>query len=119
MKIASMAEAYEINVAPHNLYSPLATMMSAHFCAAIPNLRTMEIDGDVAPWYHDLVTHAPNIENGQLVLPSGQGWGTGVNEDTLRAHPPAYQDDGAGWRITGERLEFSGRRAPGSVRPGF
>ncbi len=31
LKIAAMADAYEINVAPHNFYGHLATMMSAHF----------------------------------------------------------------------------------------
>ena len=29
LKIATMADAYEVNVAPHNFYSHLATMMSA------------------------------------------------------------------------------------------
>jgi galactonate dehydratase len=37
-RIATLAEAYEINVAPHNYYGHLASLMSAHFCAAIPNL---------------------------------------------------------------------------------
>ena len=60
MKIASMADAYEVNVAPHNFYSPLATTISAHFCAAVPNLRIMEIDHDVVPWYDDLVTVPPH-----------------------------------------------------------
>jgi L-alanine-DL-glutamate epimerase-like enolase superfamily enzyme len=39
-----MADAYEVNVAPHNFYSHLATMMSAHFAAVVPNLRIMEFD---------------------------------------------------------------------------
>ena len=42
MKIAAMAEAYETNVAPHNFYGNLSTLMSAHFCAAVPNFRVME-----------------------------------------------------------------------------
>ena len=32
MKIAAAAEAYEVNVAPHNFYGHLCTMMNAHFC---------------------------------------------------------------------------------------
>ena len=35
MKIAAMAEAYEVNCAPHNFYGHMSTLMSAHFCAAI------------------------------------------------------------------------------------
>jgi galactonate dehydratase len=49
MKIAAMAEAYEVNCAPHNFYGHMSTLMSAHFCAAIPNFRIMEIDVDDDP----------------------------------------------------------------------
>ena len=35
MKIATAAEAFEVNIAPHNFYGHLATMMNAHFAAAI------------------------------------------------------------------------------------
>lgn len=41
MKIAAAAEAHEVNVAPHNFYGHLCTMMNAHFAAAVPNLRIM------------------------------------------------------------------------------
>lgn len=88
MKIAAMAEAYEINVAPHNFYGHLSTLMSAHFCAALPNFRIMEIDIDDVPWKDDLVSEPPKIENGHLLLPSGPGWGAEVNEEAIRAHPP-------------------------------
>ena len=88
MKIAAMAEAYEINVAPHNFYGHLSTLMSAHFCAALPNFRIMEIDIDDVPWKDELVTRPPVIEDGHLVLPTGPGWGADVNEAAVRAHPP-------------------------------
>ncbi|HJQ56249.1 MAG TPA: mandelate racemase/muconate lactonizing enzyme family protein [Vineibacter sp.] len=87
VKIAAMAEAYEINCAPHNFYGHLSTLMSAHFCAAIPNFRVMEIDIDDVPWKDDLVTHPPVIENGQLQVPTRPGWGADVNEAAVRAHP--------------------------------
>ncbi len=88
VKIAAMADAYEMNVAPHNFYSPLATLMSAHFCAIVPNLRIMEIDPDTVPWYDELVTVPPRIEHGHILLPEGLGWGAEVNEAAVRAHPP-------------------------------
>ncbi|MBI4638565.1 MAG: mandelate racemase/muconate lactonizing enzyme family protein [Candidatus Rokubacteria bacterium] len=88
LKIAAMADAYEVNVAPHNFYGHLATMMNAHFCAVVPNFRIMEIDPDTVPWYDDLVTAKPAIEDGHLCLPTGPGWGTEVNEAAVRAHPP-------------------------------
>jgi len=88
LKIAAMADAYEVNVAPHNFYGHLATMMNAHFCAVVPNFRIMEIDPDRVPWYDDLVTVTPVIENGHLLLSDAPGWGTEVNEEAVRAHPP-------------------------------
>ena len=88
LKIAAMAEPYEINVAPHNFYGHLSTFMSAHFCAVVPHLRIMEIDIDDVPWKDDLVTVPPVIENGYLKLPTGPGWGTDPNEEVIRAHPP-------------------------------
>jgi L-alanine-DL-glutamate epimerase-like enolase superfamily enzyme len=88
LKIAAMADTYEVNVAPHNFYGHLATMMNAHFCAVAPNVRIMEFDVDTVPWYDDLVTAKPTIADGHLLLPTGPGWGTEVNEEAVHAHPP-------------------------------
>ncbi len=89
VKIAAMAEAYEINVAPHNFNGHLGTLMSAHFSAAVANFRVMEIDIDDVPWKDAVVSTVPVVEAGELLLPTGAGWGAEVNEDVLRAHPPA------------------------------
>ena len=93
LKIASLAESFEVNVAPHNFYGHLSTLMSAHFCAAIPNFRIMEIDIDDVPWKDDLVTVPPQIKNGCLVVPDGPGWGAELNEEAIAAHPPTDQSD--------------------------
>ena len=87
VKMAAMADAYEVNVASHNFNGPLANIMSAHFCAAIPNFRIMEFDVDEVPWKTKLLTNPYVIENGELLLPTGAGWGTVVNEAVIRAHP--------------------------------
>jgi galactonate dehydratase len=88
MKIAAAAEAFEVNVAPHNFYGHLCTMMNAHFAAAVPHLRIMEIDIDRLPWDHELFTHVPPIQDGHLVVPDRPGWGTEPNEEAVRARPP-------------------------------
>jgi len=88
MKIAAMADAYEVNVAPHNFNGHIGSLMSAHMCAAIPNFGVMEIDIEDVPWKDELVSPTPKIENGMFVLPSGPGWGVEVNEEVIRAHPP-------------------------------
>lgn len=85
VRIATLADAYEVNVAPHNFYGDLASIMSAHFCAAIPNFRIMELEVDDVPWKSEFVTVPPVVENGQFVVPTGPGWGTDVNEEAVRA----------------------------------
>lgn len=87
LKIAAMADTYETNVAPHNFYGHLATMMNAHFAAVIPNFRILEFDADVVPWHDDLFTVKPTIEQGYMQLPTTPGWGTDVNEKAVSAHP--------------------------------
>jgi L-alanine-DL-glutamate epimerase-like enolase superfamily enzyme len=88
LKIAAMADVYEVNVAPHNFYGHLCSMISAHFSAAVPNVRIMEIDIDSAPWRDEFYTSVPVIENGELVMPTAPGWGIEVNEAAVRARPP-------------------------------
>ena len=63
-------------------------MMSAQFCAAVPNFRIMEIDIDDVPWKDDLVTNPPEIVDGHLIVSDRPGWGTDINEDAIKAHPP-------------------------------
>jgi len=88
MKIANAAEAHEVNVAPHNFYGHLCTMMNAHFAAAVPNLRIMETDIDRLAWDDELVDHPPVFENGHLLVPDRPGWGCTPNEAAIRARPP-------------------------------
>jgi galactonate dehydratase len=86
-KIADLAETFEVNCAPHNYYSHLATFISAQWCSAIPNMRILEVDVDDVPWKDELTTAVPEISEGVMAVPAGPGWGADVNEDVLRAHP--------------------------------
>lgn len=86
-KIADLAELYEMNVAPHNHYSHLAGLMTAHFSVAIPNFRIMETDVDDVPWKDELVTAKPVIENGHFIVSNKPGWGADINEEVLKEHP--------------------------------
>src|SRR5207237_1222300 len=86
-KVADLAETFEVNCAPHNYYSHLATFISAQWCAAIPNVRILEVDVDDVPWREELTTAVPEIRDGALTIPAGPGWGADVVEDVLRAHP--------------------------------
>jgi len=88
MKVAAMAAAHEIQVAPHNFYGHLCTMMVAQFSAAVPHLRIMETDIDRIRLDDELFTVTPTIENGELVVSDAPGWGTEPIEEVILAHPP-------------------------------
>ncbi|HWO21021.1 MAG TPA: mandelate racemase/muconate lactonizing enzyme family protein [Kofleriaceae bacterium] len=83
-KVGELAQLYQINICPHNYYSHLSTFIATHLCAVLPNVRVMEFDVEDVPWRDDLVTQPPTIVDGQMVVPSGPGWGTEVNEAELR-----------------------------------
>jgi galactonate dehydratase len=107
VQIGRMAEAYEINIAPHNYYSHLADFHSLHLCAVLPNVRIMEIDIDDVAWKADLVTRPPLIKDGHIFLPEGPGWGADINEEVLRAHP---------WPGIGERARTFYGMSPEQMR---
>ncbi len=86
-KIASMVDAHQLHVAPHNYYGHLGTLMNAHWAAAVPNLRIMETDIVRLPWDDDLFTTVPDYQDGKLQLPDEPGWGCEPDEDALENHP--------------------------------
>jgi L-alanine-DL-glutamate epimerase-like enolase superfamily enzyme len=87
VRMAAMADAYEVNVASHNFSGPLSAVISAHFASVVPNFRIMEFDVDEVPWKPKLLTNPPTIQDGTFALPAGPGWGTDIDEAVLRAHP--------------------------------
>ncbi|WP_176596790.1 MULTISPECIES: mandelate racemase/muconate lactonizing enzyme family protein [Sphingobium] len=90
VRIAALAETFQVNVAPHNFYGPLGNMISAHFSAAVPNFRIMEFEQDDVPWKSELLLEEVVVENGALVLPDRPGWGVTVNEAALARYRKEY-----------------------------
>ncbi|RZS85306.1 mandelate racemase/muconate lactonizing enzyme family protein [Pigmentiphaga kullae] len=86
VKMAALLDACEINVAAHNSHGPLGSLMSAHFCAVVPNLRFLEYDEDEVPWRRELLTRPWTMRDGNFVLPEGPGWGADIDEEVARAH---------------------------------
>lgn len=87
VKVANLADAFETHVAPHNPVGDLGSLMSLHFCAAVPNARIMEYRPDEAPWTKQFLTHPLDVKNGCVTLPDRPGWGADINEDALASHP--------------------------------
>lgn len=83
LKIASAADAFQVNCAPHNYYGHLASLISGHFCSVIPNLKIMETDIDRVAADAQIFTHAPDYRDGRLHLSDRPGWGSEPNVDVL------------------------------------
>jgi L-alanine-DL-glutamate epimerase-like enolase superfamily enzyme len=86
--IAQFADAQTIPVAPHNISSPVGTLASAHFCAAIPNFLVLEFHASDVPFWNDLVEGVPKpiIQNGSIQLPDKPGLGVKLNESVARKY---------------------------------
>ena len=76
MKVAAMAEAFNLPVVSHVMPETLL-----HMVAACPNGLTVEY----MPWMLALYEETPAIENGELVLPQKPGLGLKFDEKALAA----------------------------------
>lgn len=86
-KIAGLAEADHVSIAPHNPQGPVATAMYAHFDVATPNFMIQETftEYDVE-WAVDLLEDPIRIEQGALQLPAGPGLGVTLDMDAVREY---------------------------------
>jgi galactonate dehydratase len=76
-KIAAMAEAYQLPVAPHDCTGPVVLMASVHLSMNATNALIQEtVRAFLSGWYTELVTVLPRIEHGYVYLPEGPGLGT-------------------------------------------
>jgi L-alanine-DL-glutamate epimerase-like enolase superfamily enzyme len=76
-KIASLAEAYQIPVAPHDCTGPVVLTASTHLSVNLPNAFTQEmVRAYYHGWYPELVTELPPLDAGRIRPPSGPGLGT-------------------------------------------
>jgi len=88
-KIAAMAEAHYIGMAPHNPNGPLATVMNLHFAAAIPNFFILETIGSETEdkLTREMLTNPVRFRDGSLELPTGPGFGVDLDQEALTARP--------------------------------
>jgi galactonate dehydratase len=74
-KIAAMAEAYHIRVAPHNPNGPVSTLISGQAAIGMPNFIMLEFIADDVPWRDDIIDPPLRVEDGHLILPDKPGIG--------------------------------------------
>lgn len=101
-RIAALAEAHFVSIAPHNPMGPLATAVNVHFCAAQPNFKILEYRLPHGPGYVFGTGNAEGAseaerangawyvkdpylpKDGHLELrPTRPGWGVEIDEALL------------------------------------
>ncbi len=80
-RIAALAEAHYVSVAPHNPMGPLATAVNLHFCAAQPNFKILEYR--LPPKDSYIVDPYLPVDGYLQLRPDRPGWGVEIDEDYL------------------------------------
>lgn len=117
-KIAAIAEAFYVTVAPHNPMGPLATAVNLHFSAACPNFKILEYRLPMGAAYHSDGMEASDEKAAYVVdpyLPKGgylelrpdrPGWGVELDEEYLKTDRYVHWErkvptrpDGSTWYV--------------------
>jgi len=84
-RIADLADAHYVPVAPHNVSSPLGMMTACHVLASIPNFLVLEFHGrDVSWWEEMCVGDRPFIRDGWMEVSEAPGNGVELNDEVAK-----------------------------------
>jgi galactonate dehydratase len=88
-RIAVLAEAYRVAIAPHNPQGPVSTAASIEFGFATPSYVICETVHADVPWRADVVREGFSVEQqGKIVRPNTRpGLGIEINEAEVAKHP--------------------------------
>ena len=89
-KIAAMAEAHYLTIAPHNPLGGMSTAVSAHFAASTGNFLILEYRLDTVGPNSKLLKKPVPLDDGYLLIPETPGLGVEVNEAAIKNHPLRY-----------------------------
>ena len=83
-KVATMAEAYHLPVAPHDCTGPVTYAADVHLDFGITNCFIQEtVRAYLHGWYSRLVTGLPRIEGGYVYPPEGPGLGVSLKDEVF------------------------------------
>lgn len=88
-RVAALAEAYRIALAPHNPQGPVSTAASLEFGFSQPSYIICETVHEDVPWRKDVVSEGFTVEReGRIVRPNQKpGLGIEINEAEVKKHP--------------------------------
>lgn len=86
LRIASWAEVYNVLMAPHNPYGPVALAANMHACAAMPNFLILEHCRH-RPWFGEVQKYGPVVQDGCVQLTDRPGLGIELDWEYVQKHP--------------------------------
>ena len=104
-KIASMAEAFHAQIAPHLFCGPIVGAANIQISACSPNFLIMEGIEQWDGFQADILKAPIQWEAGHIVVPTGPGIGVELNEAVAHANP-----------YTGDRLQLRMAADPAPTR---
>jgi len=98
-KICAVAEAFDVQVIPHNPLGPVSTAACLQLCASIPNLGIQELPGFCLNGAEDAMVKEPlRFENGCMLIPEAPGIGVELAENATELYPPNERGSNAAKR---------------------
>ncbi len=86
MRIAALADAYQIGLAPHLWGGALMFSAGLQVCAAVPSAFIVEYSLGPNPLQHELAAEPIVARDGEIVIPDRPGLGVTVNEDFVERY---------------------------------
>ncbi|MDE3122116.1 MAG: mandelate racemase/muconate lactonizing enzyme family protein [Paracoccaceae bacterium] len=106
-KLATIAEVFNAEMAPHLYAGPVEWAANIHLATAIPNLLIAETIETGGAFHLALIKQSITWEDGFILPPDAPGLGIDFDEDLARAHP-----------YTGSKLHLEMQEAPCDYRNG-
>ena len=96
-KIAAIAEAKHVLIAPHNVCSPVGTMATIHLGLSCVNFYLLEYHAEFYSEHYMTVAEGfPRQRNGYVQISDAPGLGLVLNEEELGKHPPLEKVSSSG-----------------------
>jgi galactonate dehydratase len=86
-RIAALAHAHGVAVAPHNPSGPVSTAANVQIGAGMVNFRLLELQWGEAGWRSELIIPEERFERGRIQVPSRPGFGIQLNDKLAKSHP--------------------------------
>lgn len=93
-KIAAIADAHYVTVAPHNPLGLLSTAAGVHLAASINNFTILEWHGDHRKKKSEFINEKWEPVNGYFELPNEPGLGMSLNIEAIEANQAQHWDRG-------------------------